>query len=76
VILLDLMMPVMSGPEFLEAIHDDMSNNRIPIIVVSAYCELLDDGCDVAEVIPKPMSLQAVLKSVNKYCSECSLRPQ
>jgi CheY-like chemotaxis protein len=68
VILLDLMMPVMSGPEFLEAFHTDTGHDGIPIVIVSAYCELIEGCEDIAEVIPKPMSLQRVLNSVHKYC--------
>src|SRR5690242_15178451 len=47
-ILLDLMMPVMSGPEFLEAMRLDESSWNIPVLIVSAYGELADASAGVA----------------------------
>jgi CheY-like chemotaxis protein len=36
-ILLDLMMPVMNGWEFIEAVQKDASLSTIPVVVVTAY---------------------------------------
>ena len=41
-ILLDLMMPVMDGFDFLEAVREQMPAERIPVVVVTAK-ELTDD---------------------------------
>src|SRR4051812_3289101 len=37
VILLDLMMPVMTGSAFLEALRNDVELSRIPVIIMSAW---------------------------------------
>src|SRR5512137_690369 len=50
VILLDLMMPIMSGWEFRAAQLKDARLAAVPVIVMSAY----HNDLDVAESIPKP----------------------
>lgn len=68
-ILLDLMMPVMNGWEFAEAISKDMTLATIPMVIVTAYG-------DRAEKIPskgvlkKPIDLEALLKIVNEWCEQ------
>jgi two-component system, chemotaxis family, chemotaxis protein CheY len=67
-ILLDLMMPVMSGPEFLEAMRTDEKSENIPVLIVSAYGELADATCGVAGFLRKPVELQALLSAVRRFC--------
>ncbi len=38
-ILLDLMMPVLSGPELLEILQEDHALSRVPVVVVSAIAD-------------------------------------
>lgn len=70
VIVLDLMMPVMSGAEFREKQLADEGLARIPVIVMSAA----DRGGVIAaklranEFLPKPPSVLALLNSVARYC--------
>jgi CheY-like chemotaxis protein len=61
-ILLDLMMPVMSGWELLEHLqqHDDMC--RIPVVVVSAMA-----APGVSEHLSKPIELDLLLETVNRW---------
>src|SRR5690242_2846236 len=39
VMLLDLMMPVLSGPELLEILADDPRFSKLPVVVVSAVAD-------------------------------------
>lgn len=48
-ILLDIMMPVMGGYEFLDEVKSVESLNSIPVVILSA----LDDAHDVAKAVKK-----------------------
>lgn len=70
VILLDLMMPVMSGPEFYEELRNDPSLSEIPVVIISA------DGngqrkakAMASEFIPKPVKIETVLTAVGHHCA-------
>ena len=65
-ILLDLMMPVMSGPEFLQVLIED--KNHAPVVVVSAYGEIADPATGISDFIPKPVRLDRLLDAVSRYC--------
>ncbi len=66
VILLDLMMPVMNGWEFIEYTQKDPRLSRIPVLIVTAYYEqakkLKADG-----VIKKPIDLDVLMKTLDRY---------
>src|ERR1700691_5925439 len=66
--LLDLMMPVMSGWEVLEALAETGELARIPIIVVSAMCAPGAQAC-----LRKPVDLDELLALVGRYCHEPSV---
>jgi CheY-like chemotaxis protein len=70
VILLDLMMPVMSGPEFYDEMRNDPALADIPVVVISA------DGnarrtvkAMGSEFIPKPVKFDTVLDVVEQHCA-------
>lgn len=66
-ILLDLMMPVMNGWEFVEEVGKDLLLSSIPIVVVSAYGD--KRGTPKTEgYIQKPVDLDALLNTVSKHC--------
>ena len=67
VILLDLMMPVMNGWEFIEIISKDIMLSTIPIIVVSAFGEK-NTNPKPSAYIQKPIDLDALLSAVSKHC--------
>jgi CheY-like chemotaxis protein len=62
VILLDLMMPVMSGWQFLDVLSQHELLGRIRVIVLSAF----DCDTEVSAVIPKPFEVEEVLESVHR----------
>jgi CheY-like chemotaxis protein len=80
VVLLDLMMPVMSGWEVLEAIENREDLADIPIVVVSAMCaRQVPNGGDgdpprppnppgARMYLPKPIDLNHLLHVVGHYC--------
>jgi CheY-like chemotaxis protein len=64
-ILLDLMMPVMSGWQFLDVLSQHQLLDRIRVIVISAF----DCDTEVAAVIQKPFEVEEVLESVHRLAS-------
>lgn len=69
-VLLDLMMPVMSGWEFLEVADADDKLRSIPILIVSAMaaplaCQGVKGG--VRMCFSKPIDLDALLDAVKEY---------
>ncbi|HUK20712.1 MAG TPA: response regulator [Gemmatimonadales bacterium] len=69
VILLDLMMPIMTGVDFLVRQRADARWRRIPVIVLSAYMHLWrDEVRDVEHVLTKPVNPDELIKMVAHYC--------
>jgi CheY-like chemotaxis protein len=64
-VLLDLMMPVMNGWEFLEEVAKDPSLQAIPIVVLTAAERTQVSGA--MEVLRKPMDLTALIRVVERY---------
>lgn len=66
IILLDLMMPIMNGWDFVDTVEKDMVLATIPVVVVSAYSE----GREIkaSGIIKKPVDLNALLNLVKKFC--------
>jgi two-component system response regulator CpxR len=60
-VLLDLMMPVMSGWEVLEQLQASDELSRIPVVVVSAMA-----APGVHEYLPKPIDLDNLLSTVGR----------
>ncbi len=67
VILLDLMMPVMNGWEFLSAVQKDASLAAIPVIVVTAAGEA-GSVAGTAAFLRKPIDLVELLSAVRAHC--------
>jgi CheY-like chemotaxis protein len=69
-ILLDLMMPVMSGFEFLEQVRDDTTITPPPIVIMSAYLgeKKLPENCVVPPRarIQKPFTVASLLAIVEE----------
>jgi CheY-like chemotaxis protein len=67
-ILLDLVMPVMNGGQFLAALQEDARLASLPVVIMSAL-----GNPDVAaglELLSKPLELDKLLGLVRTYCGE------
>jgi CheY-like chemotaxis protein len=69
-ILLDLMMPVMSGGEFLAALRQEDALASIPVVIVSAWA---DESAHIRAqsqgFVKKPISLDALLEATHRLCA-------
>ena len=66
-ILLDLMMPIMNGWEFADAVSKNSRFSKIPIILVTAYGDRAQSIPSMA-LIEKPVDLNVLIETVNKCC--------
>jgi CheY-like chemotaxis protein len=68
-ILLDLMMPVMDGWEFRDAIAEDPKLSDIPVIVISAdhSLDMKVSSMDVQAWLSKPFELDQLLSTIDRY---------
>lgn len=70
-ILCDLMMPIMTGSEFLDARrHLGDTYFAIPVFIVSASPEQAKDRKDVKGFLKKPIDLNLLLKVVRDHCGK------
>ena len=70
-ILLDLMMPIMNGWEFLEELRKDKLSMiaTLPVIITSAAGRAADSAVQQAQgYIKKPINLDLLLDMVAKFC--------
>ena len=67
-IVLDLMMPVMSGWEFLEHCQRDARCSGTPVLVISAYSKLPQEAATlgVKACIAKPFDLDVLIGAVDR----------
>ncbi len=66
-ILLDLMMPVMNGRQFLALQKEDVMLATIPVVVVSAAADA-PEALGAAGYIKKPVELGRLIAMVERYC--------
>lgn len=66
-VLLDMMMPIMNGREFLDHVMKSADLAPIPIIVVSAVADKVNT-LGARGYIKKPVDIDAVLKVVSQHC--------
>lgn len=71
-IILDLMMPVMDGSQFLDFVHTNKKDTfaKIPIILASAKGNHGDNQHAklASEILRKPLDLDELYSIVKKYC--------
>ena len=67
VVLLDLLMPVMDGNEFLRAKRADPALSPLPVVVISASKSRLssEDGPEVKAVVAKPIEIPLLLAALS-----------
>jgi DNA-binding response OmpR family regulator len=65
-ILLDLMMPGMNGPQFLQALRDDPQYANVPVMIMTAVRNLGSNlaTLGVSEVVEKPFDVEYLLNKV------------
>src|SRR5262245_29842344 len=72
VILLDMMMPVMNGPEFVSVIRTHPGMSGIPVIVLSAFTRLLQElrarGLEIQGLVEKPIDLNLLMSHIHRHC--------
>ena len=70
-ILLDIMMPVVDGIEFLKIFRSDMSNAHIPVIVLSTddtrKTEVFDNGAN--DFLRKPVMQEKLFEKIAQWTS-------
>jgi CheY-like chemotaxis protein len=67
-VLLDLMMPIMNGAEFLDAVRRDERLRRMPVIIVSAWRSATTNIQGAQGFLGKPIDVDDVMTIVEKYC--------
>lgn len=69
-IFLDLMMPLMDGWKFLEAMHARFPGNNVPVVLLSAVHNLPDEAArlGVARYLRKPFDLDDVARLAHQIC--------
>lgn len=68
-VLLDAVMPIMNGEEFLREMEADPNLHMIPVVVVSAFPDVAKTLVANA-IVQKPINLKLLLDTVNKYCPD------
>ena len=70
VILLDMMMPRMSGPEFRREQQDDPRLNAIPVVVLSASANGRAEAraMGISEFMRKPIDIDELVNTVYRHC--------
>lgn len=66
VVLLDLALPDMPGNEVLQQLSSNPETNQVPVIVISAYTERLQQVPQVRAVVNKPFDIDNLLKAVEE----------
>jgi CheY-like chemotaxis protein len=69
-VLLDLMMPVMSGVELLKILDESKRLATLPVVVVSAAHERPTSLPGNPQFIRKPPSYELLKKLVHEFCPE------
>ncbi len=68
-ILLDIMMPIVDGVEFLKIFRSDMSNSHIPVIVLSTddtrKSEVFDNGAN--DFLRKPIKEDDLFSKISQW---------
>jgi CheY-like chemotaxis protein len=67
-ILLDLIMPVMSGEEFIDIRTSDPVLSKIPICILTGSDRALPDREDIAARLRKPVDSKSVISIVERHC--------
>lgn len=76
-ILLDFMMPVMNGNEFLAVMRADPTLRGIPVVILSAWVrEWTGHAVGADHVLGKPFNTDHLLELVSRYCERTNARAE
>jgi len=68
-VLLDIMMPVLNGIEFLKIFRSDMGNSHIPVIVLTTddtkKAEVFDNGAN--DFLRKPIMEKDLTRAIDQW---------
>lgn len=67
-IVLDLRMPVMDGPQFRSAMLQDTRLAKIPVVVVTAFEPAAAASLSALRVFRKPVDVDALLGTIRENC--------
>ena len=67
VVLLDLVMPVMDGWQFLSSVQLDPVLARIPVVVVSAHAST-HPPAGTSQLLRKPFDFHDLFQAVERHC--------
>jgi two-component system chemotaxis response regulator CheY len=67
VVILDMLMPLMSGEEFLRRKSMDPQIANIPVIAISAQSQPKDSR-GIAEFLAKPFTFSTLVGAVRRHC--------
>jgi CheY-like chemotaxis protein len=75
-ILLDLMMPVMSGAEFRAAQRQTPTLAGIPVALISADANLRESApiINAEAYLPKPIDFDVLLATVERFCGKSRMQ--
>jgi DNA-binding response OmpR family regulator len=76
VIVLDLGLPIMSGPELLKVLKSYYRLSRIPVILTSAGPRYVGDVAANSAWLPKPFAEENLLALVNERVERSSRRSE
>jgi two-component system response regulator CpxR len=65
IVLLDFMMPIMNGEEFLDALQSDTALANVPVVMISANAKEINSR-RAQDFLPKPLSIETLLESLAK----------
>lgn len=66
-VLLDMMMPIMNGREFLDIVMKDSMLAPLPVLIVSAIADASNSKGSVG-FLKKPIDIDVILEVVGQYC--------
>lgn len=66
-VLLDMMMPIMNGRQFLDAVMANTCLAPIPVLIVSAIADKTNSKGSIG-FLKKPIDINVILKVVGQYC--------
>jgi CheY-like chemotaxis protein len=68
VVLLDMIMPVMTGAELLVRMRRNPVLARVPVVLMTAAIQKEPGSISAQAVLPKPFDLAELLQTVARFC--------